>query len=205
MSEIEFDDIYIDVDDIELELPKGKVAKTLPLSHPLAVEPEPTYLPPAFSTKKALALIEDPDKLFDFSSTKLNPQQQLYIVSYAVRGTKMGACKLTGVSYGVVEKWMKDKEFSEALQNAVDIVQDTLEEELIRRAMNGSDQLLLAAIKAAKPDKYNPKTTNDVNINGEIVHTWSDLAKQASIEMGKEAVEKAVEIDYEEVSDESST
>jgi hypothetical protein len=202
MSEINFDDLEIEIDDVELEYPQGKIAKTLPLSHPSTIAPtenmavvQPIPLPPAFNAKQALSLIDDPDDLFDFSTTKLSPQQQLYIVSYAVRGTKMGACKLAGISYGVVEKWMKEAEFSQALQNAVDIVQDSLEEELIRRAMNGSDQLLLAAIKAAKPDKYAAKSTSNVNVNGEITHTWADLAKQATIDLGNNLVETT----YEEV------
>jgi hypothetical protein len=45
--------------------------------------------------------------------------------------------------------------------------------------MNGSDKLLLEAVKASKPEKYNKKQS-DVNISGTMVHTWADLAKQAA-------------------------
>jgi len=143
-------------------------------------------------------MVDNPDKLFDFTGSTLSPVQQVYIISYATRGTKTGACQLAGIGYSVVEKWLKDETFAEALQNAVEIVQDSLEEELIRRAMNGSDQLLLAALKAAKPDKYAKKTTNDVNINGQVVHTWSDLAKQA---MADGVTQQAIETTYEEVNE----
>jgi hypothetical protein len=193
MSEINFDDLEIEVEDVDMEYPVGKIAKALPLSHPNSPTPAPINLPTAFNAKQALSLIDDPNKLFDFTGTSLSPQQQLYIVSYAVRGTKTGACKMAGVTYGVVDKWMKDKEFSQALQNAVDIVQDSLEEELIRRAKNGSDQLLLAAIKAAKPEKYGAKSTSDINVKGQIIHTWAELAQQAVKE------ESMVETTYEEV------
>lgn len=192
MSDINFEELEIEID-VEPEYPIGKIAKVLPLSHPNSPPPAPISLPPTFNAKQALALIEDPDKLFDFSDTSLNPQQQLYIVSYAVRGTKMGACKLAGVTTAAVDKWLKDKEFSQALQNAVDIVQDSLEEELIRRAMNGSDQLLLAAIKAAKPEKYAPKSTSDINVKGQVIHTWAELAQQAVKESNM------IETTYEEV------
>lgn len=193
MSDINFDELEIEID-VEPEYPTGKIARALPLSHPNSPPPMPAVnLPPVFNTKQALSLIEDPDKLFDFSDTSLSPQQQLYIVSYAVRGTKMGACKLAGVTTGAVDKWLKDKEFSQALQNAVDMVQDSLEEELIRRAMNGSDQLLLAAIKAAKPEKYGAKSTSDINVKGQVVHTWAELAQQAVKESNM------IETTYEEV------
>lgn len=192
MSDINFDELEIEID-VEPEYPTGKIARALPLSHPNSPPPAPISLPQTFNAKQALALIEDPDKLFDFSDTSLNPQQQLYIVSYAVRGTKMGACKLAGVTTGAVDKWLKDKEFSQALQNAVDMVQDSLEEELIRRAMNGSDQLLLAAVKAAKPEKYVAKSTSDINVKGQVVHTWAELAQQAVKESNM------IETTYEEV------
>lgn len=192
MSDINFDELEIEID-VEPEYPTGKIARALPLSHPNSPPPAPISLPQTFNAKQALALIEDPDKLFDFSDTSLSPQQQLYIVSYAVRGTKMGACKLAGVTTGAVDKWLKDKEFSQALQNAVDMVQDSLEEELIRRAMNGSDQLLLAAIKAAKPEKYGAKSTSDINVKGQVVHTWAELAQQAVKESNM------IETTYEEV------
>lgn len=193
MSDINFDELEIEIEEALPEYPTGKIARALPLSHPNSPPPAPISLPQTFNAKQALALIEDPDKLFDFSDTSLNPQQQLYIVSYAVRGTKMGACKLAGVTTGAVDKWLKDKEFSQALQNAVDIVQDSLEEELIRRAMNGSDQLLLAAIKAAKPEKYGAKSTSDINVKGQVVHTWAELAQQAVKESNM------IETTYEEV------
>lgn len=125
----------------------------------------------------AVELTGDAEKLFDFSNTKLSPIQQLYIIGYATKGTKKGACQLAGVPFYVVNKWMDNEEFSNALQNAVEIVRDSLEEELLRRAMNGSDRLLLEAVKASKPEKYNKKQA-DINVNGTMVHTWADLAKQ---------------------------
>jgi hypothetical protein len=74
------------------------------------------------------------------------------------------------------------------LQNAVEIVRDSLEEELLRRAMNGSDRLLLEAVKASKPEKYNKKQA-DINVNGTMVHTWADLAKQVNAMPAHGAIE----------------
>jgi len=136
----------------------------------------------------AVELTGDAEKLFDFSNTKLSPIQQLYIIGYATKGTKKGACQLAGVPFYVVNKWMDNEEFSNALQNAVDIVRDSLEEELLRRAMNGSDRLLLEAVKASKPEKYNKKQS-DINVNGTMVHTWADLAKQVNAMPAHGAIE----------------
>jgi len=173
---IDFDEILVegamgdedDEDSLEFE----------PLK-PLPVTP-PRMLPmTGFPMRSAVELVEAPEKLFDFTTTKLNAQQQMYIMQYAVRGTKLGACQSAGVNYTTVSKWNEDEEFVTALSNAVEMSRDALEEELIRRAMNGSDRLMVEAIRASKPEKYGKRDTKDVNINGTVVHTWSDLAMQA--------------------------
>lgn len=121
---------------------------------------------------------KDTGSLFNFAESNLNPLQQLYIVGHALHGTRKGGCLSAGVSYNTVSLWMEDKAFKDMLQVAIDIVRDSLEEELFRRAMNGSDKLLIEAVKAAKPEKYNKKQA-DFNVNGNMVHTWADLARQA--------------------------
>lgn len=185
------DELMIELDDLDLEKPTvgGKIATVLPLSVPMT----PT-LPTAIDYRGELELTKDAKALFDFSKTGLSPLQQLYILGFAVRGTRTGACRLAGIPYKVVDKWAENDEFNEALQNAVDTVRDSLEEELLARAMNGSDKLLLEAVKAMKPEKYNKKQA-DVNINGTMVHTWADLARQA-ISVGSSA--PAIDVSYTE-------
>ena len=164
-------------DDLEEEEDVGTGLALTPVT-----APRPSFTSPPYDAREALSLVEEADKLFDFRKTRLTPLQQLYIISYATRATRTGACKMAGVTYGTVEAWMKDDEFVAALDNAVCITQDMLEEELFRRAYNGSDKLLLEAIKALKPHKYQTKTSTDINMKGQILHTWADLAKQASID-----------------------
>src|SRR5574343_1062506 len=156
VSTIDFDDIELEIEDVDDDdLPVGKVG-TLPLTPIATPGISLVTVPPPYDIREDLKLVKDAKKLFDFSDTKLSPLQQMYIIAYATKGTKKGACELSGVTYSVVNKWMKDDEFSQALQNAVGLVQDSLEEELIRGAMNGSDKLLVEAIKAHKPEKYQP-------------------------------------------------
>lgn len=168
----DLDDLFLEIED---EDDFGLEVKSAPAPVRIGGIGVPMVEPVDY--RGAVELTGDAKRLFDFSKTTLSPVQQLYIIAYATRGTKKGACELAGVPFHVVNKWMDNKEFSDALQNAVDIVRDSLEEELIRRAMNGSDRLLLEAVKASKPEKYNKKQA-EVNVNGTMVHTWADLAKQ---------------------------
>lgn len=175
MSEIDFDEIYLDVE--EGDMPSGKVKRL-----PMVSVSEGVSLPisPMYDIKEGLEFItaDDGNILFDFSKSSLNPVQQLAIIGYAMKGTKTGASKTAGVPYKLIEKWLENPEFKEHLDTAMALVKDTLEEELFRRAMNGSDKLLLSAIKALKPETYEPKT-QEMNINANVVHSWADLAKQA--------------------------
>lgn len=181
----------LDLDSVIEEFEEVVIEEKPDTSKGVAIVPKKS-MPSSVSVnlRESLELIDEPEKLFDFSDTNLTPLQQTYIVAYAACGVKSKACKIAGIPYRVVNRWLENEEFNEALQNAVDIVTDCLEEELIRRAMAGSDKLLLEAIKARRKD-YQPKSSQDVNVRGEIVHTWSELAKQAAIEV----------TEYEEVDD----
>lgn len=181
------DELEIEIDsDFELELVEtvpGKVSASLPLV-------TPTIAPsvPAIAYREELELTKDAGSFFDFKGSKLSPIQQLYIIAFATKGTKKGACAIAHIPYSAVNKWMENDEFTEALQCAVELARDALEEELLRRAMESSDKLLLEAVKASKPEKYNKKQS-DVNITGNVVHTFADLAKMASLGAGASPIE----------------
>lgn len=190
MSSFDFEELEVELD---LDTPDTtRSTEGLPLT---PVRSMPRMPATSFNVREALELIDEPHELFDFSDTNLSPTQQMYIISYAVRGTRAGASRLAGVPYKVVDEWMKDEEFRVALQNAVDIARDSLEEELLRRAMNGSDRLLLEAVRAAKPERYQKKTTSEHKITGEVVHSWAELAREASkvIEIEGGTVDEDVE------------
>lgn len=175
MSEIDFDEIYLDIEDGDI--PSGKVKRL-----PMVSMSEGVALPvsPMYDVREGLEFMTAADGkvLFDFSESSLNAVQQLAIMGYAMKGTKTGASRIAGVPYRLIEQWLEIPEFKAHLDTAMSLVKDTLEEELFRRAMNGSDKLLLSAIKALKPEIYEPKT-QEMNINANVVHSWADLAKQA--------------------------
>ena len=175
----DLDDILLDFEDAEDYEDDDSTVPSLPLSKPEMVRGAMLPSSSAYDFREDFELARKADRLFDFSETKLSPLQQMFIVAYATKGTKTGACRLAGVTSAKVNKWMDNDEFAQNLQLSVEMVRDTLEQELFRRAMGGSDKLLLEAMKASNPDKYNKKQA-DVNIHGTMVHTWADLAKQAA-------------------------
>lgn len=131
---------------------------------------------PTLSPVVSLSAFSSVRKLFDFRGTKLTPLQQAYIMAFAVRGTRAEACQIAEVSVQQVAKWMEDAEFEHTLQHAVDIVGDRLESELFRRAMDGSDRLLLRAMEANRPEKYARVIKGDFS----VMHSWADLAREAA-------------------------
>ena len=174
------DEVYLDIDfnpdAVARSKVSGKIAPSLPMTK--FTVGGASELRPSYDFGEASKM--DAASMFDFTDTGLTPLQQIYIIGYAVRGTRKGGCEAAGIPYRAVDKWMENENFVKTLQHAVDISRDCLEEELIRRAMDGSDRLLLEAVKAARPEKYNKKQS-DVNIHGTLVHSWADLAKQAAI------------------------
>lgn len=191
MSDIDLDDIIVEFDDGE---PDGEALSLEKVPARGVTEAKFDFDEP-YDVSEGLRLVDEPEKLFAFKEdSTLNAVQKMYIIAYATKGTKKGACEIAGISYGVVKKWLENEEFSEALEDAVSITHDSLEEEMLKRAMNGSDKLLLEALKAMKPEKYQTRSQQNVNVKGEVVHTWADLAQEAA----KEAGEMIEDVEYEE-------
>ena len=110
MSEDRFD--FDALDDIEVDMPETTYEEEeRPHVLPLVSVGEEIGMPEPIDVRKAVRLIDDPHKLFDFKKTKLNPLQQLYIVEFAVKGTKSGAAVAAGVPIATVNTWMKDEAF----------------------------------------------------------------------------------------------
>lgn len=186
-EEYEFDlDLEVEVDkpiDVTPKLP------AIPFGEAFepAVGASKTGRPLRISGELSFLTSDEAVELFGFGKV-LEPVQKLYIAAFVSKGTKTGAMRLSGVTKTQLKKWEKSEDFLEALNAAREMVVDLLEEELMRRAMDGSDKLLLEALKA-KNKAYQAKTQNDVNITGQVVHSWAELAKMASKEPMMEELE----------------
>jgi len=192
---VDFDEILDE--ELEFGFPEESEEEGL---KPLPVQGVAGMTMAPYPLREGMELVADAGKLFDFTGSDLTPQQQMYIIQFATRGTKTAAAKAAGVPYSVVQKWNEDPEFRACLNEALEMVTDTLEEELFRRAMTGSDTLMKEAMKAYKPERYARKETKDINVSGNVVHTWADLASEAAKTLKAPAV-NVIDADFEEVAD----
>ena len=114
-----------------------------------------------------------------------HPKKRAFLIAYAETGKKGLAAELAGIDRSAIYQpgWRDDPEFQEALKYAREMAADILEEEVIRRAVEGveepvgwykgkpggtitrySDNLLMFQLKSLRPDLYRDRV--DVNAMG---------------------------------------
>jgi hypothetical protein len=99
--------------------------------------------------------------------------QPVFLAVLAASGNVTLACQAAGISRTSAYKSREhSKRFSSRWAEAIDTAIDLLEAEARRRAMAGSDLLMIFLLKAHRPEMYrdNYKPTSDV-IEGEIIWT----------------------------------
>jgi len=90
------------------------------------------------------------------------------------------AARTTGVSRTAYYKLREaDHVFKRNWQDALEQGVDALEDEAVRRALQGSDTLLIFLLKGAKPDKYRDNVHVQQEVSGEVTLTWSDRLSRA--------------------------
>lgn len=124
-------------------------------------------------------------------SDRLSEKQVIFLRYFLATGTVTGACKGSGTTVIEFNKWTKDKpenkEFKASLDMAMNSVIDTLEQEGIKRALAGSDKLLIKFLEAYKANKFAPRSNvvhTGTGENGEIqveVKSWAELAQKAAV------------------------
>ena len=99
-------------------------------------------------------------------------KKALFLVEFAKRGNITRAAKAAEVPRRTVYEWLKrDAVFAVAYADAEQAGIDALEEEAHRRAIDGSDTLLIFLLKAARPSKYRER----VDITYDIKHAVERL------------------------------
>lgn len=122
----------------------------------------------------------DADDLAEFGPRlSLKEVRQLRALkAFAIGGHVGNACKAAGVKYSAWYRWIdEDPDFARALEQAKDMLADEIEGVAITRAKEGSDTLLLALLKALKPEKYREKQTITL-VSPDV---QSRLARQADV------------------------
>ena len=81
--------------------------------------------------------------------------QKRFLAAYADCWTITAACKAAGVSRATVDRErQRNEDFAVDLADAEQSVSDRLMAEGYRRALDGSDQLLMFFLRARRPDVY---------------------------------------------------
>src|SRR5688572_27068116 len=87
--------------------------------------------------------------------SNLEVWQEIFLKTLAKCGTVEAAVQAAGVHRATAYRHRKtDKEFAELWEHALESGTDILEQMAIKRAMEHSDILLLALLKARRPDVY---------------------------------------------------
>jgi hypothetical protein len=81
--------------------------------------------------------------------------EKTYLSALAQTGNMTLSAQMAGISRGTAqERYQTSPEFRKACDDAINQGIDILEAEARRRAMGGSDLLLIFLLKAHRPDKY---------------------------------------------------
>jgi len=81
-------------------------------------------------------------------------------------GNVSRACGLSGLSRSRIYEWRdRDPDFAAEWTAALQLGACALEDEAMKRAMDGSDYLLVFMLRALMPDKYRERRTVDVKSN----------------------------------------
>lgn len=117
------------------------------------------------------------------SNNILHPKKRAFIAAYAECGTITRAAEIAGIDRKTHYDWIKeDLDYVKACEVAYEQAGERLEQEARRRAVEGtkkpvfyqgkecgvtteySDTLLIFLLKGAKPEKYQERIRNDVNV-----------------------------------------
>ncbi|HET8626735.1 MAG TPA: hypothetical protein VFL91_04920 [Thermomicrobiales bacterium] len=82
-------------------------------------------------------------------------KKRAFLAAFAENGNASRAAALAGVHRAQHYRWLAaDPDYAAAFREAREHAADRLEEEARRRALAGSDTLLIFLLKGARPEKY---------------------------------------------------
>ena len=89
---------------------------------------------------------------------KTDKKRQVFLRCLENGDSVQNAANVAGVARGTVYRWKQEsKDFASAWDEALDSGVDRLEDEAYRRAMDGSDTLLIFLLKSKRPKVYSEK------------------------------------------------
>lgn len=126
---------------------------------------------------------------------RIKKAKAAWLATYRGGGTREEAAKKAGVSRRTFYRWLElDEEFRREVDDAKEESTERLEDEAFRRAMAGSDTMLIFKLKARRPEIYRERYDVNATMGGKLdvtQHEVVDLAGPAIRRMGTEKLEQA--------------
>ena len=90
--------------------------------------------------------------------------RERFLAKLSETGNVTETCALTNINRPTVYAWRNsDESFARAWDAALELGADAMEDEARRRALAGSDALMVFMLRALRPERYRERTTVDVN------------------------------------------
>lgn len=82
-------------------------------------------------------------------------KREAFLAAIAAGRSIAAACQAAGIARSAAYRWRdEDGEFAVAWDEALEVGTERLEDEAVRRALDGSDTMLIFLLKARKPQMY---------------------------------------------------
>jgi hypothetical protein len=102
-------------------------------------------------------------------------RQQRFLKTFAVSANITRAARAAKVGRTQVYAWQESSdEFTLAMREAREEAYDRLEQEAVRRAMAGSDTLIMFLLKAARPEKFRERSEVKVHVGDDGANQLTD-------------------------------
>ena len=113
------------------------------------------------------------------TSIKTQQLKKVFLDIYPEAFTITEACKKSGINRTTFYYWLDhDPQFVQDMEVAKKSAVDLLEAEARRRAVKGSDTLLIFLLKGAAPDKYKDRVEQKINADVNIKKEISELSDE---------------------------
>jgi len=144
---------------------------------PLSVVP--FKVPENPSRVKGNVIVEGAGYVFNFmNDSAILPEQKIFLVHFLEMGTITHAAMRGNLDPRIVAEWKKNADFMLMLKHCEEVIADELERVALLGAVRGNDKLLIALLKAMKPDKY-AERKQVTGKDGEAVQiSWTTLVKR---------------------------
>ncbi len=103
-------------------------------------------------------------------------KREKFLTALREAGTVTHACEAAGIGKRTAYDWREaDTDFAREWDAVIESVADDLEHEAKRRAIEGSDTLLIFLLKGQRPDKYAERTKSEVRATVSVESLLDEL------------------------------